>query len=272
MREIRYLDKLVDELAKGKPMEKSCGRRDAPGLDLHADRSSRSSTVGILSSVTLAKAMRMNRSWPPRTCRRDGEKILLVGHALRHLGRWRAGEGMLHIGEVGADADEAPAVGAFQPLAQQVGARLQTCRVVPCPRQQVAQSVKRALLGEAGRTDRDAVHGLLDLGHQFRSSGDGADTIARQREDLGETVEMDQRAAPIRPPEEIVRPRALGKEILVGLVEQQARFRASWRVEEGVDRLRRIDAPADCWARSGRIARVRGPISFSASSRARHGA
>jgi hypothetical protein len=31
MREIRYLDKLVDELAKGKPMEKILGRLEISG-------------------------------------------------------------------------------------------------------------------------------------------------------------------------------------------------------------------------------------------------
>ena len=56
---------------------------------------------------------------------------------------------MLDIGEIGADADQPPAVGALQAAAQQIGARLEPLGVLSRPGQQVLQAVDRRLLGKA---------------------------------------------------------------------------------------------------------------------------
>ena len=131
-------------------------------------------------------------------------------------------------------------------VAQQVGARLQALGVLARPGQQVAQAVERRLLAEPRRADRDAVHRLLDLGHQAGAGGDAADAVAGQGEHLGEAVEMHQRAAPVGSLNSSCGRVALRQEILVGLVEQQGDAVLLRELEEGVDGRRRID-------RAGRI-------------------
>ena len=48
--------------------------------------------------------------------------FFFVGQPFRYCGRALAGEGMLDVGKVGADADQPPAVRALQAVAQKVGA------------------------------------------------------------------------------------------------------------------------------------------------------
>ena len=191
--------------------------------------------------------MRTKRSWPaPNMSPGMVSRFSSSASRLDTTVERSPANGMLDVGEVGADADQPPAVGARQAAAQQVGARLQALGVLARPGQQVAQAVERRLLAEPRRADRDAVHRLLDLGHQGGARGDAADAVAGQGEDLGEAVEMHQRAAPVRVAEQLVRPRALGQEVLVGLVEQQGDAVLLRQLEEGVDGRRRID-------RAGRI-------------------
>jgi len=122
-----------------------------------------------------------------------------------------------------------------------MSARACSPSVLPPPRQQVAEAVEGRFLAEAWRTDRDAVHRLLDLGHQARAGRDAADPIAGQGENLGEAVEVDQRAAPRRIGEEIVRPFAWRQEVLVGLVEDECDAALLGELIEGVDGRARID-------------------------------
>ena len=84
MQKIRYLDKLVDELAKGRPMEKVCGHEAGPAGPLDDARyerkgptSARSSSVRCMTSVwrvagrtasrQLGKRSSISAAWSRRT-------------------------------------------------------------------------------------------------------------------------------------------------------------------------------------------------------------
>jgi len=121
-----------------------------------------------------------------------------VGELPRDLARALAGEGMLDVGEVGTDADQPPTIGAAKTVAQQVGAGLQRLGVLARPTQQVAQPVERRLLRKPRRADRGRSPSPSRSRWQPGVGRHTADTVAGEREHLGEAVEVDQRAAPAR--------------------------------------------------------------------------
>ena len=55
---------------------------------------------------------------------RNGEQVLLVGKSLGYIRRALTREGMFDIGEIGADADQTPAIGTLQAVAQPPTRRL----------------------------------------------------------------------------------------------------------------------------------------------------
>ena len=102
-------------------------------------RSRRSSTVGIRHRTRWRRPGAKAFLTGAEHIARNGEQVFLVGQALGYNARGLAGEGMLDIGEVGAKADQTPAVGALQAGAQEFATGSQAFGVAPCPRQQMLQ-------------------------------------------------------------------------------------------------------------------------------------